>query len=1593
MEKSSTLLVYYGKGTPAVAKEIKEALKGNDVEAKVDAMKKAVMLLLNGETIPQLFITIIRYVLPSEDHTIQKLLLLYLELIEKTDSRGKVLPEMILICQILRNNLQHPNEYIRGVTLRFLCRLKETEIVKPLTPSVLQNLEHRHPFVRRNAILAIMSIYKLPNGDQLFVDAPEMIEKALSTEQDPSAKRNAFLMLFTCAEERAVNYLLSSVDKVSDWNESLQMVVLELIRSVSPLLLQLSMNVLGLLFLSRLPPTAIRAAANTYCLLLLSQSDNNVKLILLDRLSELKSLHRDIMVELIIDVLRALSVCSLSETRLDCCFLNLGKVKKMEKSSTLLVYYDKGTPAVAKEIKEALEGNDVEAKVDAMKKAVMLLLNGETIPQLFITIIRYVLPSEDHTIQKLLLLYLELIEKTDSRGKVLPEMILICQNLRNNLQHPNEYIRGVTLRFLCRLKETEIVEPLTPSVLQNLEHRHPFVRRIAILAIMSIYKLPNGDQLFVDAPEMIEKALSTEQDPSAKRNAFLMLFTCAEERAVNYLLSNVDKVSDWNESLQMVVLELIRSVCKTKPTEKGKYIKIIISLLSATSSAVIYECAGTLVSLSSAPTAIRAAANTYCLLLLSQSDNNVKLILLDRLSELKSLHRDIMVELIIDVLRALSSPNLDIRKKTLDIALDLITHHNINEVVQMLKKEVVKTQSGELEKNGEYRQMLIQAIHACAVKFPEVASTVVHLLMDFLGDSNVASALDVISFVREIIETNPKLRVSIITRLLDTFYQIRAGKVCPCALWIIGEYCLSFSEVESGISTITQCLGELPFYSVSEESEPTEASKKIQPTSSAMVSSRKPVILADGTYATQSAASETTFSSPTVVQGSLASGNLRALLLTGDFFLGAVVACTLTKLVLRLEEVQSSKTEVNKTVTQALLIMVSMLQLGQSPASPHPIDNDSYERIVLCIKLLCHKNDGMKKIWLESCRQSFVKMISEKQLREMAELKAMAQTTNAQPDDLIDFFHLKSRKGMSQLELEDQVQDDLKRATGEFTKDENDANKLNRILQLTGFSDPVYAEAYVTVHHYDIALQVTVINRTKETLQNLCLELATMGDLKLVERPQNYSLAPGTNMQIKANIKVSSTETGVIFGNIVYETSNVMERNVVVLNDIHIDIMDYISPAVCTEVAFRTMWAEFEWENKVAVNTTIQNERKFLDHIIKSTNMKCLTPPSAIEGECGFLSANLYAKSVFGEDALVNVSIEKQTDGALSGYIRIRSKTQGIALSLGDKITLKQKGLRHRCFHHLSIKYGPVVLLHLGFVPTVVISSSEAAEEVLRTNDLGCCSRPKTVATGKLSYGFKDISFAQYGEYWREMRKLAVVELFSLKKVHSFKNIREEEVGFMVKKVSESSLKQSPVDLNKTFFSLTASIICRVALGQNFNESGFVIEQDRIEELVRDALVALGSFTCSDVFPGGLGRLLDWLFGGHKRINKVFEELDAFYQHVIDDHLKPEAAGKKAIDSAADIVALLLDMMEKQGKKDYFKLINISNIKGNIFLAGIDTGAITMIWAMTELVRNPKVMRKAQEEIRTTLGLNKERITEEDVDKVGYPKAHNQGNV
>jgi coatomer subunit beta len=146
-------------------------------------------------------------------------------------------------------------------------------------------------------------------------------------------------------------------------------------------------------------------------------------------------------------------------------------------------------------------------------------------------------------------------------------------------------------------------------------------------------------------------------------------------------------------------------------------------------------------------------------------------------------------------------------------------------------------------------------------------------------------------------------------------------------------------------------------------------------------------------------------------------------------------------------------------------------------------------------------------------------------------------------------------------------------------------SRLDKIVQLTGFSDAVYAEAYVNVNQYDIILELLIINQTADTLQNLTVEFSTLGDLKLVERPTPQTVGAHGFHSVKVNIKVASTETGVIFGNIVYDGPHLF--NCVILNEITIDIMDYINPATCTESGFRTMWSEFEWENKIKVNTNL----------------------------------------------------------------------------------------------------------------------------------------------------------------------------------------------------------------------------------------------------------------------------------------------------------------------------------------------------------------------------------------------------------------------
>ncbi|NXW72715.1 COPB protein, partial [Hirundo rustica] len=921
-----------------------------------------------------------------------------------------------------------------------------------------------------------------------------------------------------------------------------------------------------------------------------------------------------------------------------------------------------------------LEKGDVKLKTEALKKVIIMILNGEKLPGLLMTIIRFVLPLQDHTIKKLLLVFWEIVPKTTPDGRLLQEMILVCDAYRKDLQHPNEFIRGSTLRFLCKLKEAELLEPLMPAIRACLEHRHSYVRRNAVLAIYTIYR--NFEHLIPDAPELIHDFLVNEKDASCKRNAFMMLIHADQDRALDYLSTCIDQVQTFGDILQLVIVELIYKVCHANPSERARFIRCIYNLLQSSSPAVKYEAAGTLVTLSSAPTAIKAAAQCYIDLIIKESDNNVKLIVLDRLIELKEhpSHERVLQDLVMDILRVLSTPDLEVRKKTLQLALDLVSSRNVEELVIVLKKEVIKTNNvTEHEDTDKYRQLLVRTLHSCSVRFPDMAANVIPVLMEFLSDNNEAAAADVLEFVREAIQRFDNLRPLIVEKMLEVFHSIKSVKIYRGALWILGEYCCTKEDIQSVMTEIRRSLGEIPIV----ESEIKKEAGELKPEEEVSVGPAQKLVTEMGTYATQSA-----LSSSRPAKKEEDRPPLRGFLLDGDFFVAASLATTLTKIALRYMSLVQEKKKQNSFNAEAMLLMATILHLGKSSLPKKPITDDDVDRISLCLKVLSECSPLMNDIFNKECRQSLSHMLSAKLEEEKLSQKKESEKRNVtiQPDDPISFMQLTAKNEMSS--KEDQFQLSLLAAMGNTQRKEAAdplASKLNKVVtQLTGFSDPVYAEAYVHVNQYDIVLDVLVVNQTSDTLQNCTLELATLGDLKLVEKPSPLTLAPHDFANIKANVKVASTENGIIFGNVVYDVSGAAsDRNCVVLSDIHIDIMDYIQPASCTDAEFRQMWAEFEWENKVTVNTNIIDLNEYLQHILKSTNMKCLTPEKALSGYCGFMAANLYARSIFGEDALANVSIEKPIhlgpEAPVTGHIRIRAKSQGMALSLGDKINLSQK--------------------------------------------------------------------------------------------------------------------------------------------------------------------------------------------------------------------------------------------------------------------------------------------------------------------------------
>ncbi|PVH23685.1 hypothetical protein CXQ85_003977 [Candidozyma haemuli] len=933
----------------------------------------------------------------------------------------------------------------------------------------------------------------------------------------------------------------------------------------------------------------------------------------------------------------------------------------MSDAGYMLIYEpNTASKTTVSELKTLLEKSKDEVKISAMKRIITAVLNGDPMPELLMHIIRFIMPSRNKELKKLLYFYWEVCPKLDNQGKMRHEMILVCNAIQHDLQHPNEYIRGNTLRFLCKLREPELLETLIPNVRQCLVHRHAYVRKNAIFALYSIYKV--SSHLIPDAPELIYSFLVEEFDSVCKRNAFVCLSDLNRDATLSYIQENIYQIETLDPLLQLAFVEFIRKDAQSAANLRQQYVLLISEIIESSSNVVVYEAAITLVSLSASAESMVLAGNKFVELATKEADNNVKIITLERISELNKKNPGVLQGLCLDILGVLSTQDLGVRKKALDVTLQLITSRNVEDVVKLLKKELQKASSANEDNAAEYRQLLVNAIHKLAIDFSEVATNVIDLLLESIGDLTNAAAYDVVTFVKEVVEKFPDLRESIIHKLIKSLADIKSGKVFRGAFWVLGEYSLSEQSIKDAWKFVRSSVGEVPILASEKrqlEGYEEDDAEEGEDQSTSKVK-KGPVVLPDGTYATESALSATNVSSED--EDAL---RIRKLILGGDFYLASVLASTLVKFVLRLGRLETADKHLNALKAEALLIMVSILRVGESNFAVKKIDEDSADRILACIKFLTDDQDHelIEKGFLEDTKDAYRSQVQTAQ-KKQAEADARDLHHNAEHvDDAITFRQLDKDGGSSEA-----LGDDLNAASGVVSKKEALSSRLNKILQLTGFSDPIYAEAYVKVHQYDVTLEVLLVNQTTNTLRNLSVEFATLGDLKVVDNGATANIGPHGFYNLSVTIKVTSADTGVIFGNIVYDGQHSDDSTIVILNDVHVDIMDYIKPATCTESAFRKMWNEFEWENKITIKSKKASLKEYLDDLMAGTNMNCLTPGAIIGEECHFLAANLYSRSSFGEDALANLCIERSAEGTIIGHVRIRSKGQGLALSLGDRV-------------------------------------------------------------------------------------------------------------------------------------------------------------------------------------------------------------------------------------------------------------------------------------------------------------------------------------
>ncbi|XP_019186129.1 PREDICTED: cytochrome P450 CYP82D47-like [Ipomoea nil] len=316
----------------------------------------------------------------------------------------------------------------------------------------------------------------------------------------------------------------------------------------------------------------------------------------------------------------------------------------------------------------------------------------------------------------------------------------------------------------------------------------------------------------------------------------------------------------------------------------------------------------------------------------------------------------------------------------------------------------------------------------------------------------------------------------------------------------------------------------------------------------------------------------------------------------------------------------------------------------------------------------------------------------------------------------------------------------------------------------------------------------------------------------------------------------------------------------------------------------------------------------------------------------------------------------------------------------------------HLILASLADKYGPIFRLRLGAHPVVVVSDAKTAQECFTVKDKKLATRPRALASEIMGYNYGMLGITPYGAYWREMRKIVVLELLSNRRTELLRPLRKSHIGRSIKRAfdhwsenKDAVSGAAAMEMRQWFGSLVMNMSVSMLFGEDE-----VVEESKFQRASRRLFELFGAAVVADFIPW-----LRWLdIGGHeKAMRETAMEMESFAERWMEEH-KRKRKSKSSKEEEADFMDTMLSLFETTassshqsrlpGGYDTDQIIKSTCLA--MLLAATDTTSVTLIWALSLVLNNYEVLERIQDELDTHVGKER-RVEESDLKELIYLQA------